>query len=78
MVHSRWRSQASGILLRAIGLLLITAAGMKLWGIPTDPVAKVQFFREAWFGAALVQFELLLVCNSPLHSVYLWSPRWSL
>lgn len=60
MADSRWRSQASSILLRAIGLLLITSAGMKLWGIPTDPVAKNQFFREAWFGAALVQLELLL------------------
>lgn len=45
-----------------IGIILLTAAGLKLYGMAVDPVAKVGLLSVPWFQALIVIFELLLGC----------------
>jgi hypothetical protein len=46
------------VVARLLGLLLLLAAVLKLYGLAVGPVAKVGFFSAAWFQALVVSFEI--------------------
>lgn len=48
------------IFLRLVGLLLLTAAALKIHGLAVAPVSAIGFFSESWVQVAIVHLELLL------------------
>lgn len=48
------------LILRGVGLLLLVAAGLKVYGLAVEPVGPSGIFSSPWFQAALVQAECLL------------------
>ncbi len=49
----------STLILRALGLLLLVAAGLKLQGLGVDPVGRVGIFSMPEFQLAVVEFEII-------------------
>jgi hypothetical protein len=52
----RWQP----LLGRLLGLLLLTAAALKIHGLGTDPIARMGIFSTAEFQLAIIVFELAL------------------
>ncbi len=62
-----WRAASSsrlcgvsgyGVVRVALGLLLLTAAGLKGYQLATEPVAEDGLLTSRWFLIAVVEFEL--------------------
>jgi hypothetical protein len=51
---------ASNILLKALGILLLTAAILKGWQLMNEPVANNSIWSNRWFLILTVEFELAL------------------
>jgi Protein of unknown function (DUF1573) len=52
--------RASGLILRILGTLLLTAAALKAWGLGVDPVARTGVFSSAGFQLLVMGFEISL------------------
>ncbi len=57
MAHTPSRQTAVALVL---GVLLLTAAGLKLYGLRVDAVARVGWLSAPWVQAASVQWEIAL------------------
>ncbi|MBN1187148.1 MAG: hypothetical protein JXB49_33025 [Bacteroidales bacterium] len=51
---------ANNILLRILGILLLTAAVLKGWQIMNEPLANNNIFSSRWYHIMIVEFELAM------------------
>ncbi|MFC1781165.1 MauE/DoxX family redox-associated membrane protein [Planctomycetota bacterium] len=51
---------ANNVLLKALGILLLTAAALKGWQLMNEPVANNNIWSSRWFLIMTVEFELAL------------------
>ena len=53
-------SRRQSIVLRFVGLVLLAAAGLKLYGWKVDPVAQSGWLSLPWVQLLVIQFEIAL------------------
>jgi len=51
---------ANNILLKALGVLLLTAAVLKGWEVMNEPLANNNIFSSRWYHIMIVEFELAM------------------
>ena len=51
---------ANNILLRLLGILLLTAAVLKGWQLMNEPLANNNILSSRWFHIMIVEFELAI------------------